>query len=769
MIEYGETNAQGTGASQEISALTIARGISSIEGAPKKVEGARRSLEYLLAQGRPLDSLLLLDKIEAKNLPFNQGERDKILTGILRTAEKLLEKDPIEAWDTVWQITYSKRPSRIDEARDFTREEYERLDAQKFKDQQARTLARFIECYLNPEIEIKGRERFAREDLASHINDATGSLIGLDFDKIFDSLNKETRDKLLAVTWDHPLNVLKSKLQQRLQEAREAKTEVPVDQDVQEGSIHERLRITEENLDSEFSKIRQGVYAYYLSFSRHTFNYLDIPEGIQVSFFIKPSPSSEFMHEEEIRIIGGPGAELNVKELQSLGILAGIVHSVSIFTPKCDDLESREGVGKGHEGEAIRYIPGDYRTSIGRWQPMSMEDLMNYLRTRKDDIEKSKKPAQAVENAGSGQPERHETPTGENVKHFEGKPADFPKFLNEQLEASNQDRRAFSVSPDQVKEYIIAMIKSKVQGGTAKVDEDGNIRIEGIQISRSLGRKVTLDLIMQNMDLGFSPFERKYIVAHVQDHKTGRRLALDKLPRQAQFILTNINTAVDGHLNGMISPENSSWSANDISIEDGKLVVGFEKTTGERTMDWNVGSSGAEPEKTTLQNTEVEPDAEIKVLPIDGKDFRWNRLVRLDINRERSKIVWLQLKIWGVNSIWEEGEFSLEEFMDEGEDILKIPNGTHVTIRVENKGRVLITGGKDAQLSIAELKELKNMEAKIQLSTKESKNWNLFPNSFEKEGGKANFFDLSNSSSGRTGSLSIQEAVDLLKKADKKK
>jgi hypothetical protein len=31
----------------------------------------------------------------------------------------------------------------------------------------------------------------------------------------------------------------------------------------------------------------------------------------------------------------------------------------------------------------------------------------------------------------------------------------------------------------------------------------------------------------------------------------------------------------------MISPENSSWSAGDISIEDGNVVVGFKKEDGQ--------------------------------------------------------------------------------------------------------------------------------------------------------------------------------------------
>ncbi len=149
-------------------------------------------------------------------------------------------------------------------------------------------------------------------------------------------------------------------------------------------------------------------------------------------------------------------------------------------------------------------------------------------------------------------------------------------FLNEQLKASNQDHRTFNFSPEQLKEFIIPMIKSKVQGGTARVDEDNKIIIEGIQISRSLGRKVTLDLIIQNADLDFLPFERKHIMARVQDNKTGRG-ALDKLPQQAQFIVTDIGTAVKDHLNGMMPTDNSSWSTNDISIEDGKVLVRFEK------------------------------------------------------------------------------------------------------------------------------------------------------------------------------------------------
>ena len=212
----------------------------------------------------------------------------------------------------------------------------------------------------------------------------------------------------------------------------------------------------------------------------------------------------------------------------------------------------------------------------------------------------------------------------------------------------------------------------------------------------------------------------------------------------------------------MRSSENSSWSAKKISIEKGKIRVEFEKLPG----------SSDRPEKIHLKPQDGDgleqeaPNATIEVFPVPGKDAFSNRNVTLAINKETSKIVWLQKKIWQVDS-WENAFFSLDGFTDEGEDILKIPNGTFFFIRIEDKGRILITGGENAELSIADLKEFKNMGAAIEFTTKDWENWDSYSNSYEKQDEKANFFDLTNYSHSRN--LSIQEAVDLLKEANKGK
>ena len=558
MIESGETNAQGTGASQEISTYTIARGISSIQEIPKKVEAVRDSLYYLLAKGRPLDSLFLLSKIDSRTLPFQEGERDRILEGILETAEGLLEKDPIEAWDTVWSITYSKaRLGIFNERRDFTREEYERLDTQEFKDQQATTLARFIKCYLNPEIEIKGRERFARKSLASDMNDTSGALYHLDFDKVFDSLDEATRDNLLAVTWDHPLNVLKNKLQ-RVQEAREADTKAPTagGQEVQEnkppvitevaieGSQDKiRLEVDGQDLGCEFKHYKdqgmKGVYTLSLKFLSEKSQHLNIPEGILVHL-VETFDSDFDDNFRNVWIKGGEGRRLDEHDLFSLG-----VEAVEIYTRDWLNWETMKQATMEYEKPVAIY------DSHGKLGWMSMEDLKKHPEDRKEDS--------GAQSVAEG--------TGENIKHFEGKPADFPKFLNDHLKASDQDRLAFSVSPEQLKEYIISMGKGKVQGGTI-VPGEKEITIEGVKISMP-GGKATLDLIIRNELL----MGGQSIHGWIRNYKGN--VITNRLRGQVENRIRDIDNTIRVHFNDMIS--NKAWSTEDMSIEDGNLVVGFRK------------------------------------------------------------------------------------------------------------------------------------------------------------------------------------------------
>lgn len=182
-----------------ITVDAVTKAIGSIQEEPKRVEATRRSFQYLLATGRTLDSLKLLEAINTSiSLPLHEGVRVKILNSILEKSVDLLQKDPLEAFYTVSSVRFDME---VKLHQYLTEQEYKKLDRKAWEDQKAATLGRFIECCLDPNISIKQRRRIDEYNLPRATN--LGYIIEQSiehpyFQRVFDSLSKDTREKLLA-------------------------------------------------------------------------------------------------------------------------------------------------------------------------------------------------------------------------------------------------------------------------------------------------------------------------------------------------------------------------------------------------------------------------------------------------------------------------------------------------------------------------------------------------------------------------------------------
>lgn len=155
----------------------------------------------------------------------------------------------------------------------------------------------------------------------------------------------------------------------------------------------------------------------------------------------------------------------------------------------------------------------------------------------------------------------------------------------------NESHIAFSFSPNKWKEFIISTTMKylqkdiKVQGGIATAGEGNTIKIEGIQISIPwslvrLGRKVTVDLIMQNEVSVNNQFPTGNIKAFIQDHKTGKFINTLSQHSPGILLLESRAAFMNSYVDNMKSLQYSSWLDSKIYIADGKVRVEFEKATG---------------------------------------------------------------------------------------------------------------------------------------------------------------------------------------------
>jgi len=157
---------------------------------------------------------------------------------------------------------------------------------------------------------------------------------------------------------------------------------------------------------------------------------------------------------------------------------------------------------------------------------------------------------------------------------------------------------------------------------------------------------------------------------------------------------------------------------------------------------------------------ELEPVAKVEAIVIPGTEGSSERNVKLKINGEDSGMIW-ERSMFIYDGGLEKGNFRLKDIATAQGD-LSIPNGTRLFIRdMEAKNAIHITGGKNAKLSTADLKELMDMNAGISLMTKDVKIWEDVSDIFEKEGGKANFSDPTTT----INNLSIEEAIARFKEA----
>lgn len=306
----------------------------------------------------------------------------------------------------------------------------------------------------------------------------------------------------------------------------------------------------------------KGDY-YLFTFGHKETEYLNIPEGINVYFDTRRTESAP---SERIIIIGGKNTRLNIRNLNSLGI----ADTISIVTPEnITNWKLITTVTAGHEGQAARYDFSnyDYEKQIGQW--MTMEELENYLKTRKGEIEKNKI---ASEKA-----------VGENVINVEHINIDnLPKELNRLL-SQNEDRPhiVFSFSTNQFKEYIAFMAKGvELKGGSIKVSDDGNeVTMKGLRITTIAGIGITLGLAIKNdvvsgltgITASIIEFQRDFLARAIP---ASSREEVQKQIGQLENIVTE-------GLYEQISGDNSAWKIGNISISNGKFLIRFEKTPQE--------------------------------------------------------------------------------------------------------------------------------------------------------------------------------------------
>lgn len=334
----------------------------------------------------------------------------------------------------------------------------------------------------------------------------------------------------------------------------EAPHQPVIEEVVIEGSDRIRLKVNGKDLGFEFYKAKANG-EYFLSLERGQTECLDIPEDIIVRFETRGSD------DDLITIIGGKGTRLNIKDLNSLGIVFG---NLKLLTPEDDDWKILMREQPEHKGQA--WVVNDIYNlgkSVARW--MSMEGLENYLKTRKEEIEKNK-------IAG-------EKAVGENIINVEHiKINNLPEELNKLL-SQNKDRShiVFSFSPKQFKEYIAFISKGvHLEGGDIKVSDDGNeVTMKGLRITKA-GIGITLGLAIKNdvingltgITASIIEFQRDFLA---RANRASSREDVEKQIGQLEDLV------MDG-LYEQFSGNNSAWKIGNISISNGKFLARFEKT-----------------------------------------------------------------------------------------------------------------------------------------------------------------------------------------------
>lgn len=344
--------------------------------------------------------------------------------------------------------------------------------------------------------------------------------------------------------------------------------EVPI-----EGSYRIRLKVNGTDLGFEFRKpLINGDYSFRLG-DQQT-EYLDIPEGIIVSVDVDDAGITSA---KKITIIGGKGTRLNLKDLNSLGITSD--SRVSILTPKYAGWKTRGAIIAGHEGKAS--FNGIYEEPRS-W--MSMGDLEKYLKARNEEIKKIEEQIRqgSVNPAG---PKPEEATAGENIINAVNiKDSEFSlpeKFLKDQLQGSDQNHLVFSLSYNQLKEYMNPVIKGYsvyLRLYLKEADEPKNmITIPDVEIDQGFRetwlQKAVLggakfDLIITNSADG--------ITADIQNYHAN--LSAQIFGRRIKDSFKDIDRIMKERLNKQIATDNPAWLVTNISIKDGKFLIRFEKT-----------------------------------------------------------------------------------------------------------------------------------------------------------------------------------------------
>ena len=138
---------------KEIPLGSLVDGILSIPNETKRVEVTRIVLHCLLDDGRMVDSVDLLNGIQAEKLPFHEGERNNMLKGILDTAEDQCGKDPSDAFYATVNIRDSVESIEgKHNAIILTEEERGKFDREALNNTSVIVTRRLIECMLNPSL-----------------------------------------------------------------------------------------------------------------------------------------------------------------------------------------------------------------------------------------------------------------------------------------------------------------------------------------------------------------------------------------------------------------------------------------------------------------------------------------------------------------------------------------------------------------------------------------------------------------------------------------
>lgn len=351
--------------------------------------------------------------------------------------------------------------------------------------------------------------------------------------------------------------------------------EVPVG----EGSeLRFKIKVDGKDLGFEFYKAGDnGIYSTSLLIEGQG-EYMDIPDGIIV--FLKISGTSE----ETITIMGGKGTKLNIKDLYSLGF---VTRFISILTPEYENWKKIIAATAGHEGQAtLDTIFKD--ESVGPW--ISIEQLGNYLKTRKEETEKNEIAGKNVVTSTGPQP--IETTAGENIINAVNiKDSEFSlpeKFLKDQLQGSDQDHLIFSFSYVQLRNCMEDALRKSVflkhifmPSPYRRVDDlKDKITLKGVEAEQPYVRETrmqkliigaaTFDLIIANSTDG--------ITANIQNYHPNLPARIFGGNIKDRF--KDIDRLIKKELNKRITTDNPAWLVTNISIKDGKFLIRFENLLG---------------------------------------------------------------------------------------------------------------------------------------------------------------------------------------------